>query len=131
MGELIAALVALVLPSTGGCDALAALDVVRTAAWTSGDERMLAGAYAAGTGDGDVARLRAWRQRGITVEGARTVRGSCHGAGASGVEVVERLGPTVAVLPDGNRRTLPTDGWSRRLVTLEREGGRWRIAGVS
>ncbi|WP_146825085.1 hypothetical protein [Aeromicrobium flavum] len=131
MGELIAALVALVLPATGRCDALAALDVVRAAAWTSGDERMLSHVYGPEAGRTDLARLDAWRERGVRLEGARTVRASCHDGGAGGVEVVERLGPTVAVLPDGGHRTLPADGWSRRVVTLEREQGRWRIARVS
>ncbi|MCL3836697.1 hypothetical protein [Aeromicrobium duanguangcaii] len=131
MGEWIAALVALVVPGTGGCDALAALDVVRTTAWTTGDDRLLAEVYGDGAGRPDIERLRAWRERGITVEGARTIRASCRDRGPGGVEVVERLGPTVAVMPDGSRRTLPADGWSRRTVTLDREGGRWRIVRVA
>ncbi|MBC9225501.1 hypothetical protein GL325_04110 [Aeromicrobium sp. 636] len=131
MGELIAALVALVVPGTGGCDALTALDTVRTAAWTTADEGLLSGIYGSDAGRADVERLRAWHERGVTVEGARTIRASCRDRGAAGIEVVERLGPTVAVLPDGARRRLPADGWSRRTVDLEREGGRWRIVRVS
>ena len=129
MGEWIAALVALAVPFTDRCDALTALDAVRALAWTSGDERLLARAYAPGTDQADVERLRSWRERGITVEGARTVRATCR-AGAGGVEVIERLGPTVAVLEDGTRQTLPTDAWDRRIVELAHRDGWWRIVKV-
>lgn len=130
MGELIAALVALAVPSTGRCDALAALDVVRALAWNSGDAGLLAQAYAPGAGRRDAQRLEAWRQRGIRIEGARTIRASCRERGATEVDVVERLGPTVAVLPDGSRTTLPADAWDRRTVELGRRGGWWRIVRV-
>lgn len=130
MGEWIAALVALAVPSTARCDALAALDVVRALAWTSGDRRLLAAAYAPGSGVDDTDRLRAWNERGIRVEGARTLRASCRDRGAHEVEVVERLGPTVAVLPDGSRQALPTDAWDRRVVALGHRGGWWRIERV-
>ncbi|MFO6454059.1 MULTISPECIES: hypothetical protein [unclassified Aeromicrobium] len=130
MGELIAALVALAVPSTARCDALAALDVVRALAWTSGDERMLATGYTEGAGADDADRLRAWAARGIRLEGARTLRKSCRERGAHDVEVVERLGPTVAVLPDGSRQALPADAWDRRIVELGHRDGWWRIERV-
>lgn len=130
MGELIAALVALVVPATGRCDALSALDVVRAMAWTSSDEVLLGRIYGPEAGRDDVARLRAWRERGIVVEGTRTLRASCREIGASSVEVVERLGPTVAVLADGSRRTLPAGGWNRRIVTIGSADGAWRILRV-
>ncbi|MET1132717.1 MAG: hypothetical protein ABWX60_04780 [Aeromicrobium sp.] len=129
MGEWIAALVALAVPFTGRCDALTALDALRALAWTSGDERLLVRAYAPGTAGADVERLRSWRERGIAVEGARTVRASCR-VGATGVEVVERLGPTVAVFEDGTRHPLPTDAWDRRIVELAHRDGWWQIVRV-
>lgn len=130
MGEWIAALVALAVPSTARCDALAALDVVRALAWTSGDERLLAAGYAPDAGGDDAERLRAWGERGIRLEGARTLRASCRERDAHAVEVVERLGATVAVLPDGSRQVLPTDAWDRRLVELGHRDGWWRIVRV-
>ncbi|SKB09548.1 hypothetical protein [Aeromicrobium choanae] len=129
MGEWIAALAALAVPFTGHCDALTALDALRALAWTSSDEQLLARAYVPGTDEADVERLRSWRERGITVEGARTVRASCR-VGADGVEVVERLGPTVAVLADGTRRPLPADAWDRRIVEVAHRDGWWRIVRV-
>lgn len=131
MGELIAAFVLLLAPLPDRCDALAALDVVRTAAWTTGDADLLGGVYDGGSGGADIARLRQWRQRGIVVEGMRTRRSSCRDVGADRVEVVERLGTTVAVLPDGTPRALPQDDWDRRTVTLVRTDGRWRIGAVA
>lgn len=130
MGELIAALVALVVPVTDRCDALSALDVVRTAAWTTSDEVLLSRIYGPEVGRDDMARLRAWRERGIAVAGARTLRASCRHVGAASVEVVERLGPTVAMLADGSRHTLPSAGWNRRVVTMGRADGTWRILRV-
>ena len=130
MGELIAALVALLVPRADRCEVLQALDVVRAAAWASGDDRRLEEVYAPGAGVPDVDRLRRWRERGIEVRGMRPVRSSCRPVGASDVEVVERLGPSVAVLADGTRRALPQDGWDRRVVRLEHVDGRWRIAAV-
>lgn len=131
MGELIAALVALMVPRADRCDTLGALDVVRAAAWSSTDEDALARVYGRGAGERDVLRLRAWGDRGVRVEGMRMVRSSCRPVGVSGVEVVERLGPGTAVLPDGSRRALPQDGWDRRVIGLERVDGRWRIVAVS
>lgn len=130
MGEWIAALVALAVPSTARCDALVAVDVVRALAWTSGDERLLAAGYAPGAGGDDADRLREWSGRGIRLEGARTLRASCRERGAHEVEVVERLGPTVAVLSDGTRQALPTDAWDRRVVELSQRSGWWRIERV-
>lgn len=130
MGEWIAALVALAVPSTARCDALTALDVVRSFAWTTGDERLLAAAYAPAAGGDDTDRLRAWGERGIRVEGARTLRSSCRERGPHEVEVVERLGPTVAVLPDGSRQPLPADAWDHRIIELGHRDGWWRIVRV-
>lgn len=131
MGELITALVLLLAPRADRCEVLAALDVVRASAWASGDEVGLSRVYARGAGATDVATLRSWRARGIAVRGMRTVRATCTPAGASRVEVVERLGPAVAVLADGTHRALPQDGWDRRVIELEQLGGRWRIVSVS
>lgn len=131
MGELLAALAVLLLPWAGRCEALAALDVVRGEAWSTGDAALLATVYADGAGEDDMARLRAWRGRGTTVEQMRMLRSSCRESGATTVEVVERLGPAVAVLPDGRRRPLPQDSWDRRVIDLQHLEGRWRIVRVS
>lgn len=131
MGELLAAFAVLLLPWAGRCDALAALDVARGAAWATGDAGLLASVYARGAGEDDVARLQAWRQRDATVQHMRMLRSSCRASGATTVEVVERLGPAVAVLADGRRRPLPEDGWDRRVIDLQHRDGRWRIVRVS
>lgn len=131
MGELIAALVALMVPRADRCETVAALDVVRAAAWTTADVTSLERVYARGAGEWDVARLRQWRERGVAVQGMRTLRARCRPLGAASVEVVERLGPTVALLPDGSRRALPEDAWDRRVIDLEVVDGRWRIAAVA
>lgn len=131
MGDLIAALVVLILPRTERCDALSALDVVREYAWSTADTGMLATIYVAGAGRTDVARLQAWRERAMRVEQMTMVRSSCRASGATSVEVVERLGMAVAVLPDGRRRSLPHDGWDRRIIDLQHRDGRWRILGVA
>lgn len=130
MGALISAVVLLLMPWTPACDALDALDVVRAEAWRRGDPDLLATVYAAGAGTADVARLAAWADRGLRVEGARTLRARCREHGQV-VRVVERLGPATAVGPHGARRPLPQDGWDRRRISLDFDGGRWRIVTVS
>lgn len=131
MGELIAALVMLMAPRADPCEVVGALDVVRAAAWVAADESVLERVYATGAGETDVARLRSWRDREIEIEGMRMVRARCRPLGATRVQVVERLGPTVAVLSDGSRRTLPQDAWDRRVIELRHQDGRWRISAVS
>jgi len=130
MGDLLAALVLLLAPRADPCATLAALDVVRAAAWTTGDPELLRTVYAPGTGGEDVGRLEQWRERGIEVRGMAVQRAACHAAGPR-VTVTERLGPSEAVLPDGTRRALPHDGWDDRTVTLRWQGGRWRVAAVA
>jgi hypothetical protein len=46
------------------------------------------------------------------------------------LEVVDRLGPAIAVWADGTRTTLPRDEPSRRDITLVRTPNGWRIAGA-
>ncbi|MFS0884813.1 hypothetical protein [Aeromicrobium sp. 179-A 4D2 NHS] len=130
MGELIAALVMLLVPRAEPCAVLGALDVVRAEAWSRGDPGLLAEVYAGEAGRADVARLTRWRERGIEVRGMRSVHAACEAAGPASARVVQRLGPTAAVLPDGSRRALPQDAWDRRRVELVQVRGRWRIARV-
>lgn len=131
MGELIAALVMLMAPQADRCEVVGALDVVRAAAWVAGNESVLERVYVTGAGRTDVARLRSWRERGIEVRGMRMVRARCSPLSPTSVRVVERLGPTVAVLSDGSRRALPQDAWDRRVIELRQQDGRWRISAVS
>lgn len=131
MGELLAAFTVLLLPWAGRCEALSALDVVRAEAWSTGDAELLATVYARGAGEEDMARLQEWRERDATVEHMRMLRSSCRVSMATTVEVVERLGAAVAVLPDARRRPLPEDGWDRRVIDLQHLDGRWRIVRVS
>lgn len=130
MGELLAALVVTMVPVGHPCDVLAALDVVRSEAWSSGDIALLAGIYGPGAGAEDEARLRAWHERGITVQGMRMVHSACRRTGPTSVEVVERLGQAFAVLPDGDRRELPADSWNRHTIETQFVG-RWVISRVS
>ena len=129
MGDLLAALVLLLAPRADPCDVLAALDLVRAEAWTRGDSGLLATVYEPEAGRTDVDRLERWRARGIGLRDMTTTRAACRRVDEATVRVTERLGPAVAVLPDGTRRALPRDGWDVRTVSL-RWTGRWRVTAV-
>jgi hypothetical protein len=118
-------------------------DRARAAAWSSGDPDVLAGLYVDGSRAGatDVAMLRAWRERGLRVEGMsmqvlavelreRTERRLV-------LVVTDRLVGAVAVTwsRDGccatsstNGVQLPRDQVSTRTLVFRRTGGRWLLA---
>jgi hypothetical protein len=107
----------------------------RAAAWSAGDVAGLRDLYVPGSaaGHADVAMLRAWRERGLRVEGMRMqlLDLDVRRASAARLDLVvtDRLTGAVAVGP-GVRRPLPRDGLtSRRVVLVEREGA-WRVADV-
>jgi hypothetical protein len=114
---------------------LAGWDRRRSTAWAEGDAAGLRRLYADGSraGAADVRHLRAWQERGLTVEGMETQ--------VLALEVVERTPTRLAlVVTDrvvGGRAvggadpvTLPADRASTRLVELVRVGERWLVEEV-
>lgn len=123
-------LVLLVWPPDA-CTVVEAIDVLRADAWVRDDVEQLAGLYATPeAGRDDVALLRRYDDRNVRLSGVRMIRSSCTPRGPDRVEVVERLGPTVAHLPDGTQRRLPQDSWNRRTITVAHVDGHWRIREV-
>lgn len=113
---------------------LHAWDEQRSAAWADGDVAELRSLYAPGSraGRADAAMLRAWRARGLRVEGLRSqllaVDVRRRTAARLVLEVTDRMTGGVAV-PGG--WSLPGDLPSRHVVTLRRVAGEWRVASVS
>jgi len=107
----------------------------RSGAWARGDTAALRRLYVAGSAAGarDVAMLRRWTARGLTVRGMRMqvlgldVR---HLARARlVVDVTDRLVGAEAVA-HGRRVVLPRDAPTQRRLVLRREHGRWLVASV-
>lgn len=107
-------------------------DRARAAAWADGDVRGLARLYVTGSEAGarDVAMLRAWRDRGLRVEGmsmqvlavelrARTIRRLV-------LVVTDRLVGAQAV-GAGDRRALPRDDPTTRRLVFRRVDDRWLL----
>lgn len=107
-------------------------DRSRAAAWAEGDARALARLYVDGSEAGarDVAMLRAWRDRGLRVEGmsmqvlavelrARTARRLV-------LVVTDRLVGAQAVGP-GDRRALPRDDPTTRRLVFRAVNGSWLL----
>ena len=115
---------------------LAGWDRRRAAAWSTGDVRALRSLYLPGSGAGeaDVARLRAWLDRGLRVEGLRTQvlarRVVARGAGLMVLRVTDRVVGGMAVRAGGVRARLPAGRPGERTVTLVRHEGRWVVARV-
>ncbi len=107
----------------------------RAAAWSAGDVAGLRALYVPGSAAGraDVAMLRAWRERGLRVEGMRMQLLDLDVRRASDARldlvVTDRLTGAVAVGP-GVRRPLPRDGFTSRRVVLVERAGEWRVAEV-
>jgi hypothetical protein len=126
-------------PAAPAVDAPAVLhdwDARRSAAWAAGDPAQLRALYVRGspTGRVDAAMLRAWRERGLRVQGMhmqllRVVVRRASGARLDLV-VTDRLAGGVAV-GDGVRLPLPRDGVSTRRIVLVRAAGEWRVAAVT
>ncbi|MFW6869312.1 hypothetical protein ACOACQ_18125 [Nocardioides sp. CPCC 206347] len=108
-------------------------DRARAAAWSSGDPDVLAGLYVAGSRAGatDVAMLRAWRERGLRVEGMSmqvlAVELRERSERRLVLVVTDRLVGAVAVT-SGGRQALPRDQASTRTLVFRRTGGRWLLA---
>ena len=118
---------------TGPAAVLAAWDAERAAAWAAGDAEALAGLYAGGAGAADVSLLRAYRRRGLRVEGLTTqvlaLRVVARSPGRWELAVTDRAVGGTAV-GAGTPVALPVGRPSTRRVVLVREGGRWLVARV-
>ncbi|WP_229053536.1 hypothetical protein [Aeromicrobium sp. Leaf350] len=132
----VAYLLSLLGAASGGpeCLALAGLDLQRSQAISSVSPEGLAELFVDDAAAApDLAALRQWSDRGMVLESAMLVVGSCTvAAGDAGqvvLEVVDRLAPTRAVDTFGGLTDLPQDDWSRRSVVLHHVDGRWRYAG--
>jgi hypothetical protein len=111
-------------------------DERRAQAWSAGDVAALRSLYAprsaAGRSDGRM--LRAWRARGLRVEGMQMqlLRVEVRRAGERRLVLVvaDRLVGAVAV-GRGVRLPLPRDEASTRRLVLVRSAGEWRVAQAS
>ncbi|TSD55552.1 hypothetical protein [Aeromicrobium piscarium] len=131
MDDLLAAILVL-LPRSGAgdpCRVLDGLDLHRAVAYARLDPDGVTAQYAERAQTDDIATAEDYRRRGVRIEGGRVERQSCEEADGR-LRVSERLGPAVAVLPDGERQALPREPWQEREVRLVVEHGRWRIASV-
>ncbi len=107
----------------------------RSRAWARGDAVTLRRLYVTGSAAGrrDVAMLRSWTRRGLTVSGIRmqVLRVEVRDLARQRlvVDVTDRLVGAEAVA--GNRRVaLPRDAPTRRRIVLRRVDGSWRVAAV-
>ena len=117
------------------CLVLGGLDAVRSEAFVSGDEARLRDAYVdARAARADAEVMRSYRERGLRLEGMLLVREACRTTERSDrrieIDVVDRLGRTWVRSGDGDRRELPRDRPTHRIVVLERTRGVWRVAAV-
>ena len=132
MDDLLAVILVL-LPRTGAgdpCRVLDSLDLHRAVAYARLDPDGVSAQYAERAQADDVATADDYRRRGIRIEDGRVERRACEEADDGTLKVSERLGAAVAVLPDGERQSLPREAWQERQVRLVVEDGRWRIASV-
>lgn len=124
--------------ASGGppCVTLVGLDLQRSLAWSASSAQAVESLYvdpAAATADR--AALQQWTDRGLVLESAMVVAGSClvvaESPGQVRLDVVDRLAPTRAVDASGLATTLPVDAWSGRQVVLQQVDGSWRYAEVT
>jgi hypothetical protein len=114
-------------------------DGQRAAAWADGDPEALALLYAPGSSAGaaDVALLRRYAARGLSVRGIRMqllrARVLVVRPRRVALEVTDRLTSAVAVRggDETASRPLPADAVSTRLLELRRVGDRWLMTRVS
>lgn len=120
----------------GAAALLRAWDGRRARAWARGDPAALARLYVpcSAAGRHDLAMLRAWSERGLTVRGMRmqllAVRVRARAADRLVLDVTDRLARAVAIGPQG-RADLPGDSASTRTIVLRRLAGEWRVARVT
>lgn len=117
------------------CLLLGGLDVARAQAFVADDETRLGDVYAdVRAARADIEVLRAYRERGLRLEGMLLFRESCRVTDRSPkrvtLDVVDRLGSTSVRAENGQHQHLPRDRPTRRTVVLERVGDVWRVAAV-
>jgi len=118
-------------PEAEAAAVLAAWDADRSEAWAAGDVRRLRALYTPGSvaGEHDVAMLRRWLDRGLTVQGLRTqvlsLRQVSRSPGRWVLSVTDRIAAGSAA---GSR--LPADRASARRLVLREVRGRWLVASV-
>lgn len=133
----VAALGALVAPGDQDpmCSVLGGLDLTRTRALTTERPALLAGVYLSDAlRERDERLLASYAGRGLRLEGAAMERRSCRRVREPGPDVrlvvTDVLGPTWAVDRTGERRRLPQDRPTRRVVTLSPTADGWRVSRV-
>lgn len=118
-----------------GCATLAVLDHRRAAALAQDDPAALLDVYPPGSPllTADDSLLRAYRDRGLRLHGARVERLACRTTSAPEgrrvLAVVDRVGPAT-VTGGGAERALPRDRPTRREVVLVRTVEGWRVSAV-
>jgi hypothetical protein len=124
-------------PSGESVEAAAVLrewDAARAEAWAEGSVPALRRLYVDGAGERDVGLLRAYRRRGLTVDGLRMqVLGLDvlrHRSGEWRLRVTDRVADGVVTDRDGRRRPLPRDQATTREVVLVRGDDGWRVSEV-
>ncbi|AXT84678.1 hypothetical protein C6I20_05375 [Aeromicrobium sp. A1-2] len=124
-------------PADHWASTLAVLDHERAAAFARADAKLLDRVYVRGSEARrvDAAMIADHRRRGARVVGAELRILSCRVLSASGsrvrLDVVDRLAPAQVVWADGSSTALPYDEPSRRVITLLRTAGGWRVATAS
>lgn len=126
---------AVVAPGRSPVALLHAWDRRRAAAWAAGDVRALRRLYVEGAAAGarDLAMLRSWSERGLTVAPLEVQvlagRVVVRGPGRVTFVVTERLARAEARV-GSDTWLLPRGQVVTRRVTMWRVGGRWRVASV-
>lgn len=127
-------------PERAAAEAFARWDADRAAAWAAADPRALARLYAPDSASGrrDVAALRAWRARGLRIEGLRTQVLALRVLDAAPhrlrLRVESRVADTAQVRELAGGATvsrLPRDTAVVRVVVLRQVAGAWRAERVS
>lgn len=112
---------------------LAELDRVRAEAFASADTSLLRDVYVAGSPGlrADRRLVAAYARRDGRVRGAQLrvlwCRVERQDADRVALDVVDQLAPAEVVWGDGSSTRLPIDRPTRRLVTLRRTDGGWRL----
>jgi hypothetical protein len=113
------------------------LDALRETAWRAGSPAGLRAVYVQGSGAHriDEMWLSSYARRGLVVRGISvdllSLRVVARSAGRVWLEVLDRLGPAVAVDGHGHERALPRDEPTRHRIELRRVDGDWRIAKIT
>lgn len=126
---------AVVAPARSPLALLHAWDRRRAAAWAAGDADALRSLYVEGAAAGarDLAMLRSWSQRGLTVAPLEVQvlagRVVARGSGRVTFVVTERLA-RAAARAGSDTWLLPSGQVVTRRVTMWRVNGQWRVASV-